>query len=189
MVYASTTETYDNFEYNYKKLWERKYQYGNWGPFLHLTQDINHIFDESVFPYIADRSDAQYYYLLYQADGTPGVALNGDHDYQENRIMVAQVEKQWIGVEEIASNPLDVLECYPNPFRDQATLSVNLLQPSLLKMEVMDRLGHVVLTLDRGDVAKGTYYFRIDRGDLPSGIYFYRVSAGQHVMTKKLIIL
>jgi hypothetical protein len=48
VIFSSTTETYDNFEWNFKKLWVRTKTDEGWGPFIHLTQDIMHIFDESI---------------------------------------------------------------------------------------------------------------------------------------------
>lgn len=91
VAYASTTETYDNFEWNYKKIWMRAYD-GIWGDFYHATSNVIHIFDESIYPVISQVSDDNVY-LVYQADDEPGLALDGDHDYQENRIIVSSVPK------------------------------------------------------------------------------------------------
>ena len=37
VAWSSTTETYDNFDYNFKKIWARAFDNGEWGPFLHVT--------------------------------------------------------------------------------------------------------------------------------------------------------
>ncbi|MEA3480122.1 MAG: hypothetical protein U9R60_18205, partial [Bacteroidota bacterium] len=92
VVCASTTEDYDNGTYNYKKLWARAAENDTWGGFVHLTDDIVHIFDESVYPVLSHTSDDDIH-LIYQADVTPGVALDGDHAYQENQIIHSVVPK------------------------------------------------------------------------------------------------
>jgi hypothetical protein len=189
VVFASTTETYDNFEYNYKKLWERKYQYGIWGPFKHLTQDINHIFDESVYPYIADHSDAQYYYMIYQADGTPGVALNGDHDYQENRMIVAQVEKDWIGIDETNPASLLCVETYPNPCKAYTTLQFTLKQAAKVHISLTDISGKTIREYDKGCLSVGTYFQKIDCREMVPGIYFYTLSSGKEKLSGRLVVL
>jgi hypothetical protein len=188
VVWASTTETYDNFEWNYKKLWMRTNISGTWGAFEHLTRDITHIFDESVFPTIAETSDADYFYMLYQADATPGTALNGDHDYQENRIIVAQVPKWWIGVDEDENTPVVILNNYPNPFNTYTIVTATIPQNAMLRLVVTDLCGKQVMEINRGFVEKGTCHFKVDRQGLPSGIYFYTLSVDNKQYTRKMII-
>jgi hypothetical protein len=91
-AWASTTETYDNFTYNYKKIWVRAFSSGSWGDFYHATASIYHLFDESIFPVLAQSSDENIY-LVYQADAYPGLAVNADHDYVENWITVSAIPK------------------------------------------------------------------------------------------------
>ena len=55
VVFASITETYNNGVQDYRHLWARYSPNGDfWGPYVHLTSDIIHIFDECVFPTIAE---------------------------------------------------------------------------------------------------------------------------------------
>ncbi len=89
VIFSSNTETYvytgfSTGTVNYKHIWARAYDGGGgWGPFVHLTSDIAHIFDDCVYPMIADKSDDNIHYI-YQADITPGNALDGDHAVQDN---------------------------------------------------------------------------------------------------------
>ncbi|MCD4729974.1 MAG: hypothetical protein K8R74_05210, partial [Bacteroidales bacterium] len=55
VVYSSITEGYDNDVQSYRHLWCRFSPNGNWwGQFIHLTSDLSHIFDECVFPSLAN---------------------------------------------------------------------------------------------------------------------------------------
>jgi hypothetical protein len=190
VVFASYTETYDNFEWNYHKIWARAYENGSWGPFYHVTQDIVHIFDESIYPTIAETSDDNIYFM-YQADGTPGLALDGDHDYQENRMIVAALPKTDVltGI----SNPGTITEAsvsqnFPNPFSRTSTITVNLKENANLSLEVTNLTGQQIMLKERGYVNAGTYYFQVDATDLPTGIYFYTVTANDSQVTKKMIV-
>jgi hypothetical protein len=189
VVYASTTETYDNFEWNYKKLWERRYIDGNWSEFNHLTQDIAHLFDESIYPTIAVRSDEQYYYLLFQVDGTPGLALNGDHDYQENQIIVSKVEKSTIGIEE-ANNPSAIsMECSPNPFRESTTIKARLSKHAHVSLRICNSYGQLVKEIDHGWVKAGDQYFTVNKEELPAGLYFCTLITGESWSTIRMVVL
>ena len=189
VVFASTTETYDNFEWNYKKLWERKRIEGNWSMFEHLTQNISHIFDESIYPCIADRSDDQFYYLLYQADASPGLALNGDHDYQENRIIVAQVEKSPVGIGEPSENTGNALGNYPNPFSENTTIKFTLSKDAIACLSVVNTYGQEVRRMNCGFLQAGTHYVKIEREGLPSGMYVITLSTGKESVSSRMIVL
>lgn len=188
LVYASTTETYDNFEWNYKKLWMRTNITGTWGAFEHLTRDITHIFDESIYPTIAETSDADYFYMVYQADGTPGLALNGDHDYQENRIIAAQVPKGWIGMDELHPSAPVSLSNYPNPFHKSTVVSAVLNISGHVNLVITDLTGRIVKEIDRGDVEKGTVHFTLARDGLPGGIYILTLNVDDFSCSHKMVI-
>lgn len=193
VVWASTTETFDNFEWNYKKLWARAYDNGVWGPFYHVTQDITHIFDESIYPSIAHGSDAENIYFLYQADATPGEAVGTapDHDFQENRIIVAALPKTDVltGIHTPGTiTESSVSQNYPNPFSGTSTITVTLKQNANLSLEVTTITGQQIMLKERGYVNAGTYYFQVGATEIPSGIYFYTVKAGNSQVTKKMIV-
>jgi hypothetical protein len=191
VVWASSTETYDNVDFNYKKIWMRAYDNGEWGPFYNETADIIHIFDESIYPVMAANTDDNIH-IIYQADGTPGTALDGDHDYQENRIIHAAVPKTdlltGIGEHNVEINRECVSQNYPNPFSGKSTITVNLLKAAKLSMEVTNITGQKVLYKDRGYVNAGTYMFEVNASQWPTGTYFYTVKAGNNSVTKKMIV-
>ena len=64
---------------------------------------------------------------------------------------------------------------YPNPFRQAATLEMDLPQKANVTVEVYDLLGRKVQTAHRGEMAAGSgRTVQISGSDLSSGTYFYR---------------
>ncbi len=192
VVFSSVTETYDNGTQSYRHLWGRFSGYGDfWGPFKDLTSDLIHIFDECVFPSIASTTD-DYFYLIYQTDDEPGLAVRGDEDpYGENfiRFMKAGINEIWVGDED--NTPIfdyDVLQNYPNPFNGSTTVKVNVHQTTPLTLEVVNMMGQMVYTVDAGIAQPGMNKITIDGTELSPGIYFYTVRAGEAEITKKMIV-
>lgn len=191
--WASTTETYQNADYNYKKIWARAYENGTWGPFLNVTEDIIHLFDESIYPQLVDGGDNTVY-LMYQADGLPGLAATTtpDHEADENNIIVAAIDKTdlltGLGKENQLLNESSVSQNYPNPFNGTTTITVNLEKSANLSMVVTNMVGQQVQSFNRGQVSTGTYYFEVNGTNLPKGVYFYTVKADDSTITKKMIV-
>jgi hypothetical protein len=129
---------------------------------------------------------------MYQADGTPGTALDGDHDYQENRMIVAAIDKTdlltGIGENGKLINESSVSQNYPNPFNGTTTITVNLENSANLSMVVSNMLGQTVQTFERGNVPAGTYFFSVSGTNLEQGVYFYTVKANENTVTKKMIV-
>ncbi|MCD4681636.1 MAG: T9SS type A sorting domain-containing protein [Bacteroidales bacterium] len=192
IVFTSVTETYDNGTQSYRHMWSRFSGYGDfWGPFTDLTSDLVHIFDECVFPSIASTSD-DYYYLIYQTDTEPGLAVRGDEDpYGEIliRFMKADILEVWVGDEDNTTIfDYDVLQNYPNPFTGTSTVKVNVRHTSPLTLEVVNMMGQMVYSVDAGIAQPGMNKITIDGTKLTPGIYFYTVKAGEAEITKKMIV-
>jgi hypothetical protein len=92
--------------------------------------------------------------------------------------------------------PLDfrVQQNYPNPFNPTTTIECSLPERSHLKIEVFNMLGRRVRTLVDCEKSAGTYTITWDgRSEdlqvVSTGVYFYRFQAGEHVQTKKMLLL
>jgi hypothetical protein len=189
-VWASVTETFDNGTYNYRKIWTRAYANGAWGPFFHVTESIIHIIDETIWPVLSETSDDNLH-IIYQADGTPGSALDDDHGYQENRYIHAALPKSDLLTGIGDSRTMDdsfVSQNYPNPVNDYTTVTVTLEESATLGIKVMNQLGQVVYENNRGTVTAGNHFFQIDATGLTSGVYFYTVTSGTQSVTRKMIV-
>lgn len=196
VLFSATTETYFNETFNYKHIWARAYDAttSSWLDFYDLTNDISHIFDECIYPQMTSSSDGNIYYL-FNADVTPGLALDDDHAYQENR-QIFGVMSKWdlglppVGIEEGVneSSALNVSQNYPNPANGQTIVRAELLEASTLSLEVSNMVGQTVLKMDKGNTNAGSHAFSVDVSQLDAGTYFYTVIAGENRITKRMII-
>jgi len=192
VIFASTTETYEVDVYNYKHLWARPFAGNEWHDFTDLTKDIVHIFDECIYPQLAQSSDNKLYYM-YNADVTPGVALDDAHGYQDNRQVFAMVDKSdlypAIGYEELSSgnSNFSVSQNIPNPINGNTTISIETRKPLKLGFTLQNAMGQEVYRLDLGRV-DGRSTIILDTSLYPGGLYFYTVTSGNEKITKKMII-
>lgn len=193
VVFAGVTETYDNGVQDYRHIWARG-SWGDdvWGNFVDLTSDIVHIFDECVFPSAASMVD-DYFYLMYQSDSEPGLAVRGDLDpYGDNNINFSKVSRDQlipVGVDEkpVISQET-VSQNFPNPFSGKSYINVKVNSPSTLTLKVNDHLGRLVYQMPERRVGTGSLRLAIDAQDWAPGIYFYSVTAGDVTITKKMIV-
>ena len=191
ILFAGTTETYEFDIYNYKHIWGRGMANGEWFDFMDLTEDIVHIFDECVYPQLASNSDG-YLHYFYNADLTPGLALDDDHAHEENREIYAMLPKGDlvpVGISEEFNNAnISVSQNFPNPVNTSTYIRISLEESASLSMELTNMVGQKVLSQDKGFVNAGSHEFSIDATDLQSGIYFYTVTAGGSKVTKRMIV-
>jgi len=193
IIFASTTETYHNFQHNYKHIWARAFgEESGWTEFVHVSSDIVHMFDECVYPILATNS-TDYLHLIYQADATPGTGVDEEHIYQENRMTYARVNKYEFFPWDIKDNqekaaPLVVSQNYPNPATDVAFVNVTISVSDELKLEMRNMAGQTVLSMNKGLVYAGNHLFTINIKELSAGIYFYTVNTGNQSVTRKMII-
>jgi photosystem II stability/assembly factor-like uncharacterized protein len=86
---------------------------------------------------------------------------------------------------------------YPNPFNPTTSIgySVGAISSqqtavsSHVRLAVYDLLGREVAVLVDEKKAPGNYQVEFDGGKLASGVYFYRLTAGDHVESKRMILL
>jgi hypothetical protein len=193
IVYSSTTEYYnDNFQ-NYRHLWARYSPNGDfWGKFVDLNADLIHTYDECVFPSLASKSD-DYFYLIYQTDDLPGLAVRGDLDpYSNNTIwfMKENLDDIFVGNKGNLTPvyDYDILQNYPNPASDLTIVKVNIRHNTNLTIDVVNMLGQKVMTVDAGRVKPGMNQVELNVSDLSPGTYFYTVRAGEASVTKKMLV-
>ena len=193
LAYSSTTETFDNTIYNYKHIWMRASPDGGytWGDFLDLNDDITHIFDECIYPHMSETNNNDGVHMLYNADYDPGLANRDDHDYQQNRQIYINVERdEIVGTPEyLSSRPeFEVQQNYPNPANGLTAVFVKLEKPAEIGLVVKNTIGQVVHSIPARSVNAGSHHFRFDVSRLQTGIYFYSVSIDKQLVSKKMIV-
>lgn len=93
-------------------------------------------------------------------------------DDSGNLVWVCDFIFDYIGVEAaVASDPVQLLEVYPNPSTDV----INVRMEGLRRVEILDQNGRVVLTSDQG---------RIDVSSLAAGTYFVKAYNGSWGVSK-----
>lgn len=91
---------------------------------------------------------------------------------------------------DMSANEFELHQNYPNPFNPSMTIPYDLPEDAEVSLQVFNILGQEVLTRDLGQQTAGSHKeIQIDLLNLASGIYIYRVKAGQHVLTKKMMLI
>ena len=141
-----------------------------------------------------------YYYALWLMERTPAT------EAYSTSFSVTLVPSYPISAEDaylfnptaytgIANRPLNVPttialnQNYPNPFNPSTTIGYQLPVNSFVTLKVYDILGREVATLVNRFEKAGFYEVRFDGTRLSSGVYFYTLRSGNHVVSKKLMVL
>ncbi|MCF8367782.1 MAG: T9SS type A sorting domain-containing protein [Bacteroidales bacterium] len=189
VIYSSVTEVYDNGLQNYRHLWARASinEGNNWGPFYDLNGGLVGVFDENVFPSVAQQVDESIH-IVFQHDNEPGMAVSGDLDpYGENRINYMNIPF-YVGVKETPYQDSFIeVRNMPNPFTGKTHIFCELKEVASLSLEICDISGIRVYTFKKGQVGPGTHCFEIDGNKLNQGFYFYTVRAGNKKVSGKMI--
>ncbi len=94
-----------------------------------------------------------------------------------------------VGIDDpVEYNITSVSQNYPNPFNTTTTVVANIDRSSDLSLIVTNLIGQKVIEINKGEVSGGAHTFTIEAGKLQTGIYFYTVIAGDHSVTRKMIV-
>jgi hypothetical protein len=113
--------------------------------------------------------------------GTDGKAI-GDPRWAPDQDPVA--------VEEEAAIPTEfgLEQNFPNPFNPATTIKFNISKAGHITLKVYDVLGSEIATIVNNRLSAGRYSYNFDAQNLPSGIYLYKLSAGNSVLTRKMVL-
>lgn len=108
----------------------------------------------------------------------------------DHRPVMSKFAQMQSGVFENAVIPSDFqISAYPNPFNEQANISVKISKPGMINLELFDCLGRKQLNLYRGHLENGKYIFNLNDKSLSSGIYFLRLSGDVQVDIIKMNLI
>ncbi|MDW3652127.1 MAG: T9SS type A sorting domain-containing protein [Bacteroidia bacterium] len=139
-------------------------------------------------------------------DGNGGPGMNQmqlpfDFSYEADAIVsegstkgIAMGSMQWVG--EVAVGIFDPvfaeeiqLSNYPNPFRDQTTISYELANTSEVELAIFDLSGRMINKIVDQKQPAGSHEVLWNAGELRPGIYLYRIQVNGRIFSKKLILM
>ena len=101
-----------------------------------------------------------------------------------------------LDIEEILISPITfhVGQNFPNPFNPATTISYNISENSLVKINVYDLIGNKIVELFKGNKNAGIHNISWNAKnalgqDVPGGMYLLKVEAGNLSETRKMILL
>ena len=125
------------------------------------------------------------------------VYIDNDYDMVADDFMVLMGDVL-VGVEDDQNETLPyqfaVSQNYPNPFNPITTIEYSLPERSLVRIDIYNVLGQKIRTLVDREESAGSYTITWDgttSGGEPAatGVYLYRFQAGDHIETKKMLLL
>lgn len=84
---------------------------------------------------------------------------------------------------------INAIDNYPNPFNSSTIIRWQSPVSGQTTLNVLDVLGRKVITLVDEFKLQGEYNVQFDSNELPSGTYFYQLRVGNHITTKKMMIM
>lgn len=108
----------------------------------------------------------------------------------DHRPVMSQFAQMQSGIVENAVIPSGFqISAYPNPFNEQANISINISKPGMINLELFNCLGRKQLNIYSGHLESGGYIFNLHGESLSSGVYFLRLSGhGQTDIIKMNLI-
>jgi hypothetical protein len=114
---------------------------------------------------------------------TPNIELLNDSKQlfaKGESIFIRMKSGQTTGIDPLTQSDGLRVKCYPNPFREQVTIEIQLPTPGDLKVEVFDTSGRLIRTLYKGDANKNEHLLWDGRGQngvkMLSGTYLLKVN-------------
>lgn len=115
--------------------------------------------------------------------------VNGDLESEiiEGKI---QISEGYVNVNEINSANSIQIHNYPNPFKNQTTISFNLSKQADVKMEIFNVSGSVILCPINRKLKEGSHEVIINAANMTSGIYHCKLTInGEDINMKKMLLL
>lgn len=192
IVYSTLDETRNNDAAYFRSVYATYKDgiYGTWYPaFENLMGGVIHIFQEGFYTTAAQQGSNGTFFAMYNADASPGTALDADHAYQDNYIYVVKVAPVVIGVNENI-NPVNAISnAYPNPVTSKMSFDIQMSQNSkIAEVSLFNMAGQVVYHENINALNAGPNTYTIDATQLNSGVYFCTFDINGYKSTRKVVV-
>lgn len=82
------------------------------------------------------------------------------------------------------------LRNFPNPFNGQTTLEFDLSDDAIVTLYVSDMTGkQIEVVLNNEQRSGGIHHVNFDGSNHPAGLYYFTLKTGEHLITKKMILI
>ena len=78
---------------------------------------------------------------------------------------------------------------FPDPFKEKTTIKYCLPEEIRVKLEIFNIRGKIVTTLLDEVKEPGTYQVELSARKIKEGLYLYQLTAGNIIITKRMLIL
>ena len=140
----------------------------------------------------AGNSSEAHDYFFCDNQVKPGVSYEyilADVDYSNMETRYANEAVVIMMSENTMIKELSLAQNYPNPFNPVTAISYQLPTTSNVVLNVYDLNGYIVKTLVSATQEAGAYMVKFNAASLTSGMYIYRMTAGNEVITKKMVLM
>lgn len=124
----------------------------------------------------------------FQLTYSPGNASTGAVYFDDIRIATfdpVSVETE----DDIIPTSFKLEQNYPNPFNPSTTIRFSIPEASFVKIYISDLLGREIESIVNDELSAGNYKVDFNASELASGIYLYTIKAGNHIQTRKMMLL
>ncbi|MBN1479123.1 T9SS C-terminal target domain-containing protein [candidate division KSB1 bacterium] len=97
-----------------------------------------------------------------------------------------------VGVEQTSKNLpafYELYNNYPNPFNPKTTIRFALPKDEHIKLSIYNIRGQEIAVLFEGKMEAGIHNMTFEGMNCATGLYFYKLEAGEHVFSKKMMLI
>ncbi len=192
VAYATVSETRNNGEFYYKSIYA-SYKDGVYGTWYYaednLMDNFIHLFDEGYGTTAAANAYDNTFWLIYNADNTPGLALDEDHVYQDNFMFAVKLNPVVVGLNQYVNPITDISAAYPNPASGSHVyfnLSLSKASNNIV-VDVYNLAGQLV-SQQKMSASMGMERIAIETNNLQSGVYFTTITVDNYKETRKFVV-
>jgi hypothetical protein len=155
-------------------------------PVFMLKQQTKHYPDERAIIYGDDSTDITY--IDFKGVKNTGYIYAATHGRGIFKNTTYYIPPASINEHKNSNKPY-LLNIYPNPANDNASINYNLNKPAdNLKLSFYDITGKMILSNDLGSRHKGDNTENIDLNSLPNGIYIVRLQGNNQIFNGKIVV-
>jgi hypothetical protein len=155
------------------------------------TWSVNEKLSESFHPHLGwpQQDKMGDYFDMYSDEFGAHLAWAGTFNGEQD-VYYSLIVPDYVRVDEI-ENQQDIatLTSYPNPCREQATISFQLKNKAPVTLKVFTMSGAEVATLLDEVKDAGQHSINFRASGLESGVYYYRLQAGNSSVQRRLVVL